>query len=216
VTYDRYQATQRFFCAPLGLYFPAGAELRYYPANHAAAVFGVPRPVNASGSVSFDEAQFLPGEIDGWFREPAKSRFFVFVGTGDDSQSSQSVLTVRMIDEHAGTITLVNPTVNQIEVWKYTRLGMAEDHERHTPPKVYPPHIGKRYKRFAQLPMGATSWTIPDLWYRSTRRNYFKFALRLSDALSSPLTQETIVTAMAKERPPLKVGGAKIFLMRQG
>jgi hypothetical protein len=211
--YSKYRVVKRFFCSSLGLYFPIGAEVWYWT-THAAKIFGVPYPANPSGSVAFSNLDKGPGEIDGWFREPVLGSYFVFLGNFPDEVAGQAVLTVKLIDEDAGIVTLVNPTVQQIEVWKYTRLSLNDSHIGPPPLyKVYPPHLGKRYKRFMQLPMGATTWTVPDWSYRNKRRNYFKFALRISDTESSPLTQETIVTAMAAE---VVSTHTKIYLMATG
>ena len=211
--YAKYRVTKRFFCSYLGLYFPVGAEVWYWT-THAAKIFGVPYPTNPSGTVAFNNFDKEPGEIDGWFREPILSYFFVFLGNFADDVAGQAVVTVKMIDEDSGMVSLLNPTDQQIEVWKYTRLSV-HDSNIGPPPKhtVYPPHIGKRYKRFMQLPMGATTWTVPAWSYRNKRRNYFKFALRISDTESSPLTQETIVTSMANE---VSTYHTKIYLMDTG
>ena len=126
---------------------------------------------------------------------------------GDPGPVVREMLKVFSIDERTGLVNLTNNTAYQIEVWKYTRKSV---HSLDT--HAHPPHLGKRYKRFMQLRMGATSWTVPAAWYKTQKRNYFKFALRLSDSESTLLTEETIQTAIKKDRDRL---GTMIYLIRK-
>lgn len=93
---------------------------------------------------------------------------------------------IAMLDPATAEIGFKNPSGLQIEVWRYTRHRQGPHVNRSA-------HLGKRYKPFMWLPLGAMFWTLPPVWRTKSRRVYLKFGVRAPDGRRSTLGVETVV-----------------------
>ena len=117
------------------------------------------------------------------------------VNTGDQIVPPK----ITHIDAQLGIVYFDNPMGHQIEVYRYTRKKVGP-HVSYSG-KIFPPHVGKRYKVLYQLKKNATSWTVPDKWLiplrnngNRDRRNHFMFGVRKPDGTRSELSTLTVIT----------------------
>jgi hypothetical protein len=115
------------------------------------------------------------------------------------SKISTFSVEISAIDNFNAIVYLKYDAQYQVEVYKYTRHRNGLHYK--TDGKYDIPHFGKRYKVIYQLKQKAKEWKIPDRWFGTNTKSYFKFGLYnpSNHERSLSITSQTIETVVNEQ-----------------